>query len=315
MERVPASYRRSRFFRKAAPYIFISPFYINFLIFGAFPIIYALFLSFHSWNGIAGSPMRYIGWENYQYTLTDPIFWRSIWNTFILNVASSLPQHMLGLFFAFILNLGFVKFKEFFKATLFLPYITAGVGVAIIFGMIFGNRYGVLNYVFMNLPGFESIFNLFGMTLPWNWLGKSATIIPAISTLIIWQWTGWNTILYLAGLQAIPIELYEAARVDGAKWHQVFFKITLPSLKPMLQFAISMSIIGGMQIFTEPFILVGKDGGTLRAGYTAAMNIYQTGFEWNFFGSAAATSYLLFVIIFIMYFLNRRLIRSDEGVV
>ena len=282
MARTSASYNRSRLMKQAAPYMFISPFYISFMIFGMFPILYALFLSFHSWNGIAGSPMKYIGWENYYYTVTDPLFWKAITNTFILNLESSIPQHVIGLFFAFILNLGFVKFKNFFKSTLFLPYLTAGVGIAIVFGMLFGNKYGVLNFVLLNIPGVESIFNLFGMELPWNWLAKTLTIIPSISFLIVWQWTGWNTLLYLAGLQAIPNELYEAARVDGAKWHQVFFKITLPSLRPMLQFAISMSIIGGMQLFTEPYILVGKDGGTARAGYTVAMNIYQTGFEWGF---------------------------------
>ena len=309
--------RVGRYFRRKAPYLFISPFFAFFLVFGAFPIFFALYLSFHSWNGIATSPMEYIGWENYWYTLTDPMFWQALKNTILLAVESSVPQHVLGLFFAFILNLGFVRMKNFFKSTLFLPYITSTVAVSMVFAILFGYPFGFLNYLFVSLdklPFFQTIFNWMNIEPPLKWLAAPALMIPSISILIIWRWTGWNTILYLAGLQTIPQELYEAARVDGAKWYQVFFKITLPSLRPVMQFAITMSVIGGLQIFNEPFIMVGKNGGTSRAAYTLAMYLYQTGFEWGYFGGAAAISYLVFVLIFIFTFISRRLLRSDEGV-
>lgn len=306
-----------RFLRRKAPYLFISPFFAFFLVFGAFPIFFALYLSFHDWNGIATSPMVFVGWENYWYTLTDPLFWQALKNTLLLTVESSVPQHLLGLFFAFIINLGFVKFKNFFKATLFLPYITSTVAVSMVFAILFGYPYGFLNYLLVSLnklPFFQTVFNWWRLDPPLKWLGTTSLMLPSVSTQIIWRWTGWNTILYLAGLQTIPQELYEAARVDGAKWYQVFFKITLPSLKPVLQFAITMSVIGGLQIFNEPFIMFGKNGGTGRGGYTLAMYLYQTGFEWSYFGSAAAISYLVFVLIFVFSFISRRLLRSEEGV-
>lgn len=319
MDTAKSSFLSSRFKKSAAPYVFISPFYISFLIFGGFPILYALFLSFHQWNGGASTPMVFVGWSNYIDNIQDQLFWQSISNTFYLAILSAIPQHVLGMFFAFVLNLGFVRMKDFFKASFFLPYITAGVSIAIIFGIFFGYQYGVLNYFLIslgNLPGFKEIFHLFHLNalLPWKWLGQVSTIIPSVSALIIWQWTGWNTILYLAALQAIPNELYEAARVDGAKWHQVFFRISLPSIKPMMQFAATMTVIGSMMIFSEPYILAGKDGGVGHAGYTVAMNIYQSAFEFNQFGFSSAVCYMLFLIIFILYMITRRLIRSDEGV-
>jgi multiple sugar transport system permease protein len=320
MGKILSSFRSNSFRRGAAPYVFVSPFYIFFFVFGAFPILYALYLSFHQWNGLSTAPMVWVGLGNYIDNIQDPLFWQALGNTVYLAILSSLPQHILGLFFAFVLNLGFVKLKDFFKASFFLPYITAGVSIAIIFGIFFGYQYGILNYFLISIgkwPVFKEIFNWLGINgiLPWKWLGQITTIIPSISALIIWEWTGWNSILYLAALQAIPHELYEAARVDGAKWHQVFFKITLPSIKPMMQFAVSMSIIGGMQLFSEPYILVGKDGGVGHAGFTVAMNIYQTAFEFNQFGFSSAVCYMLFLIIFILYMINNRLFRTDEGVV
>ncbi|MBA2133434.1 carbohydrate ABC transporter permease [Capillibacterium thermochitinicola] len=309
--------RLRRCYNRMIPYFFVSPFFAFFLVFGAFPIFFALYLSFHSWNGIATSPMVYIGWENYTYTLTDPMFWQALKNTVVMAIVSGVPQHILGLFFAFILNLGFVRLKNFFKATLFLPYITSTVAVSMVFAIFYGYPFGFANYLAVSLdkiPFFHAIFSLFNLEIPLKWLASPPLMIPTISTQIIWRWTGWNTILYLAGLQTIPQELYEAARVDGAKWHQVFFKITLPSLRPVMQFAITMSVIGGLQIFNEPFIMVGKNGGTGRAAYTLAMYLYQTGFEWGYFGGAAAISYIVFVLIFIASMISRRVLRSDEGV-
>jgi multiple sugar transport system permease protein len=140
--------------------------------------------------------------------------------------------------------------------------------------------------------------------LPINWLGRAIYIKPSITLVVIWHWFGWNTILYLAGLQTIPKELYEAAKVDGASaWHE-FWHISLPLLRPIIFFAVTMTIIGNMQLFDEPFILTGGTGGIGRAGMTVAIYLYRTAFEWTQMGVAAAMSWLLFLFIGIFSVLN-----------
>lgn len=307
------AYRRVRWRQKAAPYVFISPFFILFLVFSAFPLFFSLYLSFHSWNGIG--PMEYVGLKNYTYLLTDDIFWKAVGNTIVLMFESALPQHILALFFAFILNAGLVKFKNFFKASLFLPYLTASIAVSLLFRALFSYRMGLLNYALAPISQFaplKALLDALHVTLPINWLGKAAYVKPSISILIIWQWTGWNTILYLAGLQAIDTEYYDAARVDGANWRQIFFHITLPLLRPMILFAVTLSIIGSMQLFTEPLILTDMNGGSSMAGYTVAMNLYQVAFDWTYFGSAAAISWVLFIMIFVFSLINLRFFRQGR---
>src|SRR5690554_5145111 len=306
-----------RWQKKAAPYIFISPFYIAFLIFGAFPIVFALYLSFNTWTGVAGTAIEFVGWENYYYTLTDPMFWDALKTTILIGVYSGVPQHILALFFAFILNLGFVKVKEFWKATIFMPYITSAVAIALVFSVFYSHPNGFLNYIFVllnNIPGLSSLLSWIGLDPPVNWLANTAWMRPAVSFTVVWMFTGWNTILYLAGMQAISHELYEAARVDGARSPQIFFRITLPCLKRMIQFAVIMTVIGQMQLFDQPLILFGVHGGTGRAGYTIAMFLYQTAFNWNFFGSAASIAYVTFMFILVITLITKRLLRSHEEV-
>ncbi len=308
------AHRRAHWRRKVAPYVFISPFFVLFLAFSAFPLLFSLYLSFHSWNGIGA--MKFVGLKNYTYLLTDDIFWKAVRNTIVLMFESAVPQHILALFFAFILNLGLVKFKNFFKAALFLPYLTAAIAISLLFRTLFSYRMGLLNYALewvTRFVPFKALLDLLRIGLPINWLGKAAWLKPSISMLIIWQWTGWNTILYLAGLQAIDSEYYDAARVDGANWWQVFFHVTLPMLRPMIVFAVTLSIIGSMQLFTEPLILTDQNGGASMAGYTVAMNLYQVAFSWTYFGSAAAISWVLFLMIFAFSLINLRLLGQGRG--
>lgn len=299
--------------QKAAPYVFISPFFILFLVFSAFPLLFSLYLGFHSWDGVG--PMEWAGIKNFTYLLTDDVFWRAVRNTVVLMFQSAVPQHVFALAFAFILNGGFVRCKDFFKASLFLPYLTSAIAVSLLFKAMFSYRMGLINYGLEALCQWgpaKTLLRMASLLPPVNWLGKAMYVKPAISTLIVWQWTGWNTILYLAGLQAINTEYYDAARVDGATWPQVFFRITLPLLRPMILFAATLSIIGSMQLFTEPMILTTKTGGTTMAGYTVAMNLYQVAFDWRYFGSAAAISWVLFMMIFAFSLVNFRLMRGDR---
>lgn len=301
----------SRWQRKAAPYVFVSPFFILFAVFSLYPILFSLYLSFHEWDAVGGlGSMEWIGLENYTFLLGDPWFWKSLVNTVILLAISGLPQHVIAVPLAFALNSGLVKLRNAFSASYFMPYITSTVAVSMIFTTIYGTQYGALNAALGWLErhlGLGGLFAAMGMELPVNWLGRAPYIKPAIAMLVVWRWFGWNTVLYLAGLQTIPKELYEAARVDGANLAQQFRWITVPLLKPMMFFAVTLTIIGNMQLFDEPYILTGTTGGTSEAGLTVALYLYRTGFEWLYMGSAAAMSWVLFLVIGGLTALNLRL--------
>jgi multiple sugar transport system permease protein len=306
-----------------APYVYISPFYILFLIFGLFPIGFSLALSFHSWRAVGGlNTMHWVGLKNYHFLLGDPWFWQSLKNTVILLLVSGLTQHLIALPLAFLLNQRLPRrLQRILSASYFFPYITSTVAISLVFGTIFGLHYGILNQFLSYLaqaPWSRWLFGGLKEILPINWLGKAPYIKPAITIVVLWHWFGWNTILYLAGLQTIPKELYEAAKVDGASgWHE-FWHISLPLLRPVMFFAVTMTVIGNMQLFDEPFILTGGTGGVGRAGMTVAIYLYRTAFEWTQMGIAAAMSWLLFVFIgafsVLTYFLfgKRALARRGE---
>ncbi|MBF8436263.1 sugar ABC transporter permease [Halanaerobiaceae bacterium Z-7014] len=297
-----------RLSKNVAPYVFISPFFILFLIFGLFPILYSFFLSFNSWDGIG--QMSFVGLDNYAYILTDDWFWDSVKSTLIIFALTTIPQHVFALTLAFILNSTYVKLKDFFRTSYFLPYITSAVAIAIIFDVLLGHRSGLLNALLIwanQLPPVEFLFQTFNFDLPARWLGEPRLIRFSIAGLLTWRFTGWNMLIYFAGLQTIPKSLYEAARVDGASIRQVFTKITLPLLKPVIFFGVTMSIIGNLQLFEEPFVLVGADGGTGRAGMTTAMYLFRTGFHWRQFGEGSAMAYVLCVFIIILSLVNKKL--------
>ena len=301
-----------RLSKEKAPYLFISPFFILFAIFGAFPILFSFFLSFNQWDGL--SAMQFVGFENYLLVLTDPWFWKSIKNTLIIFVLTTIPQHLIALSLAFILNSAKVKFKEFFRSAYFLPYITSSVAVSLIFMTLFGEHYGIINTILKyvsNFPGVEMLFNLINAELPIRWLNSAKWLKPAIAILITWKFTGWNMIIYYAGIQKIPESLYEAAEVDGASLFDKFFRITLPLLKPIIFFGVTMSIIGNLRIFAEPMILTGGSGGPGQSGLTTAMYLYKTGFEWTQFGVGSAMAYILCALIVTLSLLNNKFFNKE----
>ncbi len=235
--------------------------------------------------------MEYVGFKNFIYLLKrDDFFWKSLYNTFFLLIAGSLLQHIIALPLAVILNTKINRGKEFFKTAYFLPYITSSVSVAFLFGYFFDRNFGLFNYIFslLNLPKIM-------------WFSDPATVKPAIAILLNWRWIGWNTILYFAGLQSIPEELIESAKVEGANQYYIFFHIILPLLIPVIFFAVSLSIIFGMQLFDEPLILTGgvrgNPGGVDNAGLTTLIYLYTVGFRWGKFGLGCTISWVLFFII------------------
>ncbi len=279
-------------------YVFISPFYLLYAVFGIFPLVYGLWLSFHNWDAI--SPMAWVGAENYTTLLVDDIWWQAIYNTIWLFFVATLPQLTFALILAFIINSTQIWGKDLFRAAYFMPIVASAVAVSLIFNSLFGQRYGMLNYFLSN----------FGVA-PIDWLGSATWLKPSIALVTIWQWTGYSMIIFLAGLQSISLELYEAARVDGAKTRHIFRHITLPLLRPVILFQVILAIIGAMQSFDLPVMLAGgtqssAPGGTGRAGLVSMVMLYWTAFKYGQFGYASAMAFVLFILIVTFSFLYNR---------
>ena len=276
-------------------YAYISPFFILFAVFGAFPIIYSLILSFQQWNGI--SDPQWVGLENYARLFEDRLFWLSLWNTIYIGVIAHIPILAGGMILAFIVNSAVIRYKEFYRSAYFLPVVTSPVAVALVFSTLYGVRFGLINWVL-------STVNL--APIDW-WGGGGEWIKPAIIILFIWRWLGWNMVIYLAGLQGINPELYEVASIDGASMRQIFFRITLPLMRPIILFTLVLSTVGAMTIFDEPYLLVGVTGGTNNAGLTIALYLYDRGFKFAHFGYAAAMAYIVSAIIVAVSVFNLRI--------
>ena len=280
-------------------YLAISPFFVFFAIFGLFPIVFALYLAFQSWDGIG--PMQYVGLAQFRYLLTDAEFLHSIVVTVQIWIISTIPMLALALALAFLLNQD-LRGRGAYRVAYFIPNVTSLVAIAIIFSSIFANQFGLLNAALQWL-GLERV----------EWLNDPWGIKIAIATMVIWRWTGYNAIIYLAGLQAIPQDLYEAARIDGGSTWNLFRDITIPLLRPVILFTVITSTIGGMQLFTEPQILVGNSGGPNGGGLTMVLYLYEQAFIQNQFGYGAAIGWGLFIIIVVFSIINWRLIGRSGG--
>ncbi|GGF84571.1 cytochrome c biogenesis protein [Paenibacillus albidus] len=288
--------RRSRI----TAYTFISPFFILFSIFGLYPIFFTIYLSFFKWDALG--PMKFVGLKNYDLVTSDPTFWISFTNTLIMGLMGTVPQIILALLLAVLLHSGMTKFKKTFRILYFMPNITSIVAVTLVFSTLFGNN-GMINWL-LNGLGLDS------MAFNSGWWGVKI----AISTMVMWRWTGYNAIIFLSGLQSIPVDLYEAARIDGANRRQQLTFITLPLLRPFIVFVTLLSTIGALQLFTEPYVFLGQSGtgSTRQEGITMVTYLYSEAFRNGFFGTAAATAVLLFVVTIIFSLLNM-LVSSRMG--
>jgi multiple sugar transport system permease protein len=283
-----------------APYVFISPFLVLFAVFGVFPLLFSLHLAFQSWEPTSGlDAMEFVGLDNFVFALGDAWFWKSLENTAWLAFASGVPQHLVAIPLAVFIHNSFRRLRDGVVGAYFLPYITSTVAIAIMFSSLFSTDFGLVNAGLKAAFGIESI----------DWLGKPEHIKPAIAFIVFWRYLGFNVVLYLAALQTIPKDLYEAATMDGASRLQQFFRITLPSLKPMIFFGVTLSVIGGLQLFEEPFILTGGKGGADQSAMTSAVYLYRMAFDFNDFGGASAMSWLLFVVVALMTWLTNRAFR------
>ena len=286
--------------RKIAPYLFISPFFIGYSIFFLYPVIQSLQLSFYRQVGLTNPP-RFIGFDNYVRLVTkDALFIKALTNTTYYALGSILIIVPLALLLALILHSPKLRLREFFRFLYFTPNITAGVVVGIVFGLVFEEQYGLVNNLLLAPLGIENV----------RWLREARWVMPAVILLGAWKWTGINAIYFMVGLQNIPPELKEAARVDGATRWQVFWHVTLPLLRPILAFVLTIAIIGSYNLFAEPAILVGLEGGPNNAGMTMTMYLYARGFRELKMGYASAIGYSLAVIILVLSVIQLFLIRA-----
>jgi multiple sugar transport system permease protein len=304
-QRWHALQRRLRLPVAWAPYVFISPFLLLFAVFGVFPLVFSLVLAFQSWEPTAGlGAMRFVGLDNFAFALQDAWFWKSLANTLWLAVASGVPQHVVAILLAVFIHNHLGRLRDVVVGAYFLPYITSTVAVAMLFTALFSTDYGLVN---------AALASLFGMAHT-NWLGQPETLKPAIALLVFWRFVGFNLVLYLAALQTIPRDLYEAASLDGAsRWQQLRY-ITLPGLRPVIYFGVTLSVIGGLQIFEEPFIVTGGRGGPDQAAMTSAVYLYRMAFDFNDMGGASAMAWLLCVVVVALTWLTNRALRPrGEG--
>lgn len=285
-------------YKSRALYLFISPFYILFLVFSVFPIFFSMYLSVHKWDGIG--EMTSVGLNNFMYMFKDPVFWQALVNNVAIWLLANAPMLVCALVIAFIINLSIVRFKGFFRIAFFLPNITAMVAVVIIFQSMFGNEYGLVNFVLESI-GLDRI----------AWLNTSTGSRVVIAAMIAWRYLGYNAIIYLSGLQRIPKDLYEAAELDGATLAQTFAKITIPMLRPIILFTVMMSTIGGFQIFTEPQVLAGNKM-PYPGTETIVLYMFREGFVYQNYGYAAAVSWVLFVIIGLISVLNWKVFNKSD---
>jgi cellobiose transport system permease protein len=299
------SHRLSRWDLKLSPYLYISPFFLLFAVVGLFPIAFTAVISFQEWDLVRNSG-TFVGFDQYIWILSQPQFWTALRNTFSIFLLSTVPQLILAIFIAAMLDRN-IRAKTFWRMSVLLPFVMAPVAVALIFSNMFGDNHGLVNNILTSI-GLDAI--------PWHKDPFWSHV--AIATMVNFRWTGYNALILLAAMQAVPREYYEAATVDGANAFRQFWSITLPSLKPTLIFVIITSTIGGLQIFDEPrmFDNTGK-GGAAQQWLTITLYLYDIGWgEFNF-GRAAALAWILFIIILVIGLLNllitRRLVRDEGG--
>jgi multiple sugar transport system permease protein len=287
--------------RDLTGWAFAAPFVILFGVFLALPILASFVLSFTSFgirdlqNPIGAS---FVGADNYARLLTDDKFWKSLGNT-IYFVVVGVPLTLgIGLLIASALSRGITRFRTAYRVGYYLPVITSIVAIAVIWRFLLNPDIGLINVLLRNI----------GINGP-DWLASKTLAMPSIIAMAVWRNLGFAMVVFIAGLQAIPVMLYEAASIDGAGRWAAFRYVTLPMLRPTILFMLVITTIGYLQLFEEPFVMTG--GGPLDATLSVTMYMYQQGFTFFHQGYASAIAYVLFVIVAVIAFLQFRFLRED----
>ena len=271
-----------------APYFFLAPFFTLFGVFMVYPLFDSIRISTYSVRGMRDQ--TFVGLENIERLVADPLFWTALWNTAYFALGSLLLQLPVALALALLLSNARLKGRNLFRLSFFSPVLISGVFIAVIFYLLYDRRYGLVNKVL----GSEI-----------QWLQDPDLVMPALVLAGVWRWAGFNMVYFLAGLQSIRQELYEAAAVDGAGPWQSFVHVTIPALKPVIAFVVITSMIGSFQLFDLPYVLT--EGGPGNASMTMVMYLYKHGFEFINLGYAATIGWALAVIIGVISIIQVRL--------
>lgn len=276
--------------RSLSPYLFISPFFILFLVFGLYPIVYSFILSFY--KGFGFGDKTFFGLGNYLHLGQDPRFGHAIFNSTYYAAGSVFILSPFALLLALAITSRYVKWEGLYKAALFFPVITSQVVIAVIFSIVLDQQYGLLN-AFLGWFGIGNI----------GWLTNTKVVMPSLILIGIWTYTGINMLYWLAGLNGIGRDLYEAAYTDGANGWQSFRYITLPLLKPVTLFVVIQAIIGSYNLFALPLLLTGG-GGPSDASLTVSLYLYIQGFQNFNVGYESAIAYVMAVILLLLAVIN-----------
>ena len=297
-----------KFDTKTIPYVFISPFFLLFAVFGLFPIIFNGVVALRTWRLDDPSRDGWAGFANFSKLLTDEDFWNALFNTFGIFLLSSVPQLLIALMLANLLNRK-LRGNTYWRIGVLLPYVTPVAASTLVFAVVFSRDSGMANWL-LHLVGF-------GQTNPIDWRAAKWSSWIAIATMVNWKWIGYNALIYLSAMQSIPKDVYEAASVDGAgPWRQLW-RITVPMIQPVVVFTVILSTIGGLQLFNEPMLFdenpASASGGSNGQFQTIAQLIYQVGWKDLNLGYAAAMSWALFLIILIVAGFNALLTKRIGG--
>jgi cellobiose transport system permease protein len=284
---------------RQAPYLLIAPFFILFAIFGLFPIVFNGVVALRNWRLDDAANDGWAGFANFERLLSDDDFWNALVNTFGIFVLSTVPQLLLALMIANLLNRK-LRATTWWRVGVLLPYVTPVAASTLVFAVFFTREGGMANWV-LSLMGI-------GTETPIDWRADKWSSWIAIATMVNWKWIGYNALLYLSAMQSIPKDVYEAAAVDGAgPWRQLW-KITVPMIQPVVVFTVILSTIGGLQLFNEPMLFdenpAAASGGSNGQYQTIAQLIYKVGWKDLNLGYAAAMSWALFLIILIVAVVN-----------
>ncbi len=300
--------RRARRHRRAtrwSPYAFIAPFFLFFAAFGLFPLLYTGWASLHRVELTDPTHMEWAGLHNYSRLWDDEFFWNALRNTFTIGVISTVPQLLIALGLAHLLNYR-LRGSMFFRVAILTPYATSVAAATLVFVLLFGRDYGMVNWA-LGLLGSDGI----------DWQNGTWTSQLAVSTIVIWRWTGYNALIYLAAMQAVPGDLYESAALDGASRWQQFRHVTIPSLRPTILFTVVVSTIGATQLFGEPLLFNGSAGATGGADHqyqTLGLYLYEQGWVNLHLGRASAIAWTMFLILLLIgavnWLIGRRLRKS-----
>ena len=284
-----------------AAYIFILPGLLLYLTFAIYPILKALQMSFYEWSIMPGNPNEFLGLDNYVRAFQDPVVKLSLRNTILYTLITVPGQMILALAAALLLN-SIPRLKTFFRTLYYLPVITSWVIVSLLFKYIFQSPKGLMNYFLMD------VLHLIQDPVPW--LRTAGTAMIPIWGLGVWKGIGWSMVIFLAALQTIPEELYDAASIDGANAWRRLRNITLPLMRPTLVFTLVMLMIGGFNVFISVVLIT--NGGPLQRTEVILSYMYHQAFDFLDFGYGSALSFILAVIIVTVSFLQIRFLRRPE---